>query len=92
MSIELRPFGVLRLCTEEADDEADDAVERSGEEATSNSMILPPSLNFSSCLSLRLGLKLLQGGVKSNPSSPRLRVGVILTDPEPAKVIPTHFS
>ena len=26
-----------------------------------------------------------QGGVKSTPSSPRLRVGVILTDPEPAK-------
>ena len=25
------------------------------------------------------------GGVKSTPSSPRLRVGVILTDPEPAK-------
>ena len=24
-----------------------------------------------------------QGGVKSAPSSPRLRVGVILTDPEP---------
>ena len=24
-----------------------------------------------------------QGGVKSTPSSPRLRVGVILTDPEP---------
>ena len=26
-----------------------------------------------------------QGGVKSTPSSPRLRVGVILTDPEPVK-------
>ena len=26
-----------------------------------------------------------QGGVKSTPSSPQLRVGVILTDPEPAK-------
>ena len=38
-----------------------------------------------------------QGGVKSTPSSPRLGVGVILTDPEPAKealdsVILTHFS
>ena len=26
-----------------------------------------------------------QGGVKSTPSSPRLRVGVILTDPEPVR-------
>ena len=26
-----------------------------------------------------------QGGVKSTPSSPRLRVGVILTDPDPVK-------
>ena len=26
-----------------------------------------------------------QGGVKSTPSSPRLQVGVILTDPEPVK-------
>ena len=28
---------------------------------------------------------LYQGGVKSTPSSPRLRVRVILTDPEPVK-------
>ena len=45
------------------------------------------------------GLCTKQGGVKSTPSSPQLRVGVILTDPEPAKekrlfdsVILTHFS
>ena len=39
-----------------------------------------------------------QGGVKLTPSSPRLRVGVILTDPESQlerlcdSVILTHFS
>lgn len=50
-------FGVLLLCTEEADDEAEDAVERSSEfeELISTS----PSLHFLSCLSLRLGLKLV---------------------------------
>ena len=30
-------------------------------------------------------LMLHQGGVKSTPSSPRLRVGVILTDPRPVR-------
>ena len=43
--------------------------------------------------------RIKQGGVKSTPNSPRLQVGVISTDPEPAKekrlsdsVILTHFS
>ena len=47
-------FGVLLLCTEEADDEAEDAVERSSELISTS-----PSLHFLSCLSLRLGLKLV---------------------------------
>ena len=33
----------------------------------------------------KIGHCLDHGGVKSTPSSPRLRVGVILTDPEPVK-------
>ena len=37
-----------------------------------------------SCTKLRLMLQ-VQGGVKSTPISPQLRVGVILTDPEPVR-------
>ena len=57
---------MLLLCTEEADDEAEDAVERSSEfdgEGISTS-ILPPLPHFSSCLSLRLGLKLVLLGLE----------------------------
>ena len=58
MSFSAFTFGVLLLCTEEADDEAEDAVERSGEFDEGNS-ILPSPLHFSSCFSLQLGLKLV---------------------------------
>ena len=67
------------MCTEEADDEAEDAVERSSEfdgEGISTS-ILPPLPHFSSCLSLRLGLKLVLLGL--DPGIVNWRSNIILT-------------
>ena len=77
---------MLLLCTEEADDEAEDAVERSSEfdgEGISTS-ILPPLLHFSSCLSLRLGLELVLLGLKLvllglDPGIVNWRSNIILT-------------
>ena len=64
MSFSAFTFGVLLLCTEEADDEAEDAVERSGEFDEGNS-ILPSPLYFSNSFSIRLGLKLVLLGFES---------------------------
>ena len=47
-----------------------------GDHVTAENML------FWSCVRGAMGA---QGGVKSTPSSPRLRVEVILTDPEPVK-------